>query len=40
MDAFTDVDRHPFFHVNNLWVDLQALDALLARARRRARAAA
>jgi UTP--glucose-1-phosphate uridylyltransferase len=29
MDAFTDVDRHPFFHVNNLWVDLGALDALL-----------
>jgi UTP--glucose-1-phosphate uridylyltransferase len=29
MDAFTDVDRHPFFHVNNLWVDLRALDALL-----------
>jgi len=29
MDAFTDVDRHPYFHVNNLWVDLQALDALL-----------
>jgi len=29
MDAFTDVDRHPFFHVNNLWVDLHALDRLL-----------
>ncbi len=29
MDAFTDVERHPYFHVNNLWVDLQALDALL-----------
>jgi UTP--glucose-1-phosphate uridylyltransferase len=29
MDAFTDVDRHPFFHVNNLWVDLRALDGLL-----------
>jgi UTP--glucose-1-phosphate uridylyltransferase len=29
MDAFTDVDRHPFFHVNNLWVDLQVLDRLL-----------
>ena len=29
MDAFTDVDRHPYFHVNNLWIDLQALDALL-----------
>jgi UTP--glucose-1-phosphate uridylyltransferase len=29
MDAFTDVDRHPYFHVNNLWVDLRALDELL-----------
>jgi UTP--glucose-1-phosphate uridylyltransferase len=29
MDAFTDVERHPYFHVNNLWVDLQALEALL-----------
>ncbi len=29
MDAFTDVDRHPYFHVNNLWVDLRALDTLL-----------
>ena len=29
MSAFTDVDRHPYFHVNNLWVDLGALDALL-----------
>ncbi len=29
MDAFTDVERHPFFHVNNLWVDLRALDRLL-----------
>ena len=29
MGAFTDVERHPYFHVNNLWVDLQALDALL-----------
>ena len=29
MDAFTDVDRHPYFHVNNLWVDLEALDRLL-----------
>jgi UTP--glucose-1-phosphate uridylyltransferase len=29
MDPFTDVERHPFFHVNNLWVDLHALDALL-----------
>ncbi len=30
MGAFTDVERHPFFHVNNLWVDLEALRALLA----------
>jgi UTP--glucose-1-phosphate uridylyltransferase len=29
MAAFTDVDRHPYFHVNNLWVDLRALDRLL-----------
>jgi UTP--glucose-1-phosphate uridylyltransferase len=29
MDAFTDVERHPYFHVNNLWVDLRALDELL-----------
>jgi len=29
MGAFTDVERHPFFHVNNLWVDLEALRALL-----------
>jgi len=29
MDAFTDVDRHPYFHVNNLWLDLRALDGLL-----------
>jgi UTP--glucose-1-phosphate uridylyltransferase len=29
MDAFMDIERHPFFHVNNLWVDLRALDALL-----------
>ncbi len=24
-DAFADVKRHPFFHTNNLWVDLRAL---------------
>jgi UTP--glucose-1-phosphate uridylyltransferase len=30
MDAFTDVDRHPFFHVNNLWLDLRALDRQLS----------
>jgi UTP--glucose-1-phosphate uridylyltransferase len=29
MDAFTDVHRHPYFHLNNLWVDLRALDRLL-----------
>jgi UTP--glucose-1-phosphate uridylyltransferase len=29
MDAFTDTKRHPDFHVNNLWVDLRALDRLL-----------
>ena len=29
-DAFQDVDRHPLFHSNNLWVDLDALDARLA----------
>jgi UTP--glucose-1-phosphate uridylyltransferase len=29
MDAFTDVARHADFHVNNLWVDLRALDRLL-----------
>ena len=34
-----DIGRHPFFHVNNLWVDLHALRDLLRRARRRARAA-
>jgi UTP--glucose-1-phosphate uridylyltransferase len=29
MDAFTDVERHPYFHVNNLWIDPRALDRLL-----------
>jgi UTP--glucose-1-phosphate uridylyltransferase len=29
MDAFTDLHRHPFFHVNNLWVDLRAVSDLL-----------
>jgi UTP--glucose-1-phosphate uridylyltransferase len=29
MDAFTDPDRHPYFHINNLWVDLRALSTLL-----------
>ena len=27
--AFQDVQRHPLFHSNNLWVDLDALDARL-----------
>ena len=30
LDAFTDTARHPYFHVNNLWVDLHALRDLLA----------
>lgn len=29
MDAFTDEDRHAFFHTNNLWFDLQALRTAL-----------
>jgi UTP--glucose-1-phosphate uridylyltransferase len=29
MDAFTDRDRHPYFHINNLWLDLRALGELL-----------
>src|SRR5918994_2702034 len=29
LDAFTDTGRHPYFHVNNLWVDLHALRNLL-----------
>lgn len=29
MDYFTDVDRHPYFHTNNLWFDLVALKAIL-----------
>ena len=24
LDAFTDAARHPYFHINNLWVDLRA----------------
>jgi UTP--glucose-1-phosphate uridylyltransferase len=32
MDFFTDEHRHPYFHTNNLWFDLQALhDALVQR---------
>jgi UTP--glucose-1-phosphate uridylyltransferase len=27
--SFQDIDRHRFFNTNNLWVDLQALDAAL-----------
>ncbi|MCL2090349.1 MAG: UTP--glucose-1-phosphate uridylyltransferase [Micrococcales bacterium] len=29
MDCFTDTDRHPYFHTNNLWWDLAALRATL-----------
>ncbi|MDN5689005.1 MAG: UTP--glucose-1-phosphate uridylyltransferase [Brachybacterium sp.] len=29
MDFFTDEHRHPFFHTNNLWFDLEKLDAAL-----------
>ena len=29
MDFFTDEFRHPFFHTNNLWFDLAALDRTL-----------
>ncbi|MBR7744845.1 UTP--glucose-1-phosphate uridylyltransferase [Phycicoccus sp. BSK3Z-2] len=27
---YQDIDRHPFFHTNNLWLDLEALAAQLA----------
>lgn len=30
MDYFTDEHRHPFFHTNNLWFDLQALSQALS----------
>lgn len=30
MDYFTDEHRHPFFHTNNLWFDLQKLRETLA----------
>ena len=30
MDYFTDEHRHPYFHTNNLWFDLQALARTLA----------
>jgi UTP--glucose-1-phosphate uridylyltransferase len=29
MDYFTDEHRHPFFHTNNLWWDLEQLDQIL-----------
>lgn len=29
MDYFTDEHRHPYFHANNLWVDLVALKELM-----------
>lgn len=29
MDAYQDIERHRFFHTNNLWVDLDALAAAL-----------
>ncbi|MFT3876898.1 MAG: UTP--glucose-1-phosphate uridylyltransferase [Propioniciclava sp.] len=33
MKYFTDEYRHPYFHANNLWVDLQALKRLMAERR-------
>ena len=30
MDYFTDEHRHPFFHTNNLWFDLEQMAAVLA----------
>ena len=29
MDFFTDEHRHPFFHTNNLWFDLEKMAAVL-----------
>ena len=29
MDFFTDEHRHPYFHTNNLWIDLEQLKAAL-----------
>ena len=29
MDYFTDEFRHPYFHTNNLWIDLEQLKAAL-----------
>jgi UTP--glucose-1-phosphate uridylyltransferase len=31
MEAALDASRHPFFHTNNLWMDLQALSEALGR---------
>ncbi|HWT22682.1 MAG TPA: UTP--glucose-1-phosphate uridylyltransferase [Solirubrobacteraceae bacterium] len=31
MDHFTDLERHPYFHINNLWLDLRALSEQLRR---------
>ena len=36
---FQDTQRHPWFHANNLWVDLDALARAAGRARRRPRPA-
>ncbi|MDO5534926.1 MAG: UTP--glucose-1-phosphate uridylyltransferase [Propionibacteriaceae bacterium] len=33
MHFFTDEDRHPYFHANNLWIDLAALKRLMAERR-------
>jgi len=30
MDAALDASRHPYFHTNNLWIDLQALNEALS----------
>lgn len=30
MEFFTDENRHPYFHANNLWIDLAALKRLMA----------
>ncbi len=31
LEAFQDIQRHRYFNTNNLWLDLRALEALLAR---------
>lgn len=33
MDYFTDEDRHPYFHTNNLWFDLRVLQRVLTERR-------